>query len=149
VPCRDAGRLVFSVGDALADSLVRAGGVVVLLILGQTASRCAAPRIGTRSRSSRRRVPTRRSQVAFIRGAWTAVRKIVVPADWKTASNEAVTLEPRSRIRNLKGTVALVDRGERETGEVTSSGSVQSSLASGSRPVGLENTIVAVTCYFS
>ena len=35
VPCRDAGRMVFSVGDALADSLVRAGGVVVLLILGQ------------------------------------------------------------------------------------------------------------------
>ncbi len=29
------GRMVFSVGDALADSLVRAGGVVVLLILGQ------------------------------------------------------------------------------------------------------------------
>jgi hypothetical protein len=35
VPCRDAGRLVFSVGDALADSLVRTGGVVVLLIPGQ------------------------------------------------------------------------------------------------------------------
>jgi hypothetical protein len=33
VPCREAGRLVFSVGDALADGLVRAGGVVVLLIL--------------------------------------------------------------------------------------------------------------------
>ena len=35
VPCGDAGRLVFSVGDALADPLMRAGGVVVLLIPGQ------------------------------------------------------------------------------------------------------------------
>ena len=33
--------------------------------------------------------------------AWTAVRKILVPAAWKTASNEAVKLDPRSRIRNL------------------------------------------------
>jgi hypothetical protein len=43
-------------------------------------------------------VPTRRSQIAFIRGAWTAVRKILVPAAWKTASNEAVKFDPRSRI---------------------------------------------------
>src|ERR1039457_6379681 len=35
VPCRDARRMVLSVGDVLADSLVRAGGVVVLLVLGQ------------------------------------------------------------------------------------------------------------------
>ena len=35
MPCRDAGRPLFSVGDALAISLVRPGGVVVLLILGQ------------------------------------------------------------------------------------------------------------------
>ena len=30
-----------------------------------------------RSSISRRRVPTRRSQVAFMRGAWTAVRRIL------------------------------------------------------------------------
>ena len=30
-----------------------------------------------------------------------AVRKIVVPAAWKTASKDAEKLEPRSRIRNL------------------------------------------------
>ena len=53
-----------------------------------------------RSSSSRRRVPTRRSQIAFIRGAWTAVRRILVPVAWKTASNEAVKFDPRSRIRN-------------------------------------------------
>ena len=54
-----------------------------------------------RSRSSRRRVPTGRSQIAFIRGAWTAVRRILVPVAWKTASKEAVKFDPRSRIRNL------------------------------------------------
>ena len=43
----------------------------------------------------------RRSQIAFIRGAWTAVRKIVVPVAWKTASKERVKFDPRSRIRNL------------------------------------------------
>jgi hypothetical protein len=36
----------------------------------------------------------RRSQVAFIRGAWTAVRRILVPVAWKTASEEAVKFEP-------------------------------------------------------
>jgi len=36
-----------------------------------------------------------------MRGAWTAVRKILVPATWKTASNEAVKFDPRSRIRKL------------------------------------------------
>jgi hypothetical protein len=39
----------------------------------RTARRCALPRISTRSRSSRRSVPTRRSQVAFIRGALDGV----------------------------------------------------------------------------
>ncbi len=55
-----------------------------------------------RSRTSRRRVPTRRSQIAFIRGACTAVRKIVVPVAWKTASKERVKFDPRSRIKNRK-----------------------------------------------
>jgi hypothetical protein len=36
-----------------------------------------------------------------MRGAWTAVRTILVPAAWKTASNEAVKFDPQSRIRNL------------------------------------------------
>ena len=46
-----------------------------------------------RSRSSRRRVPTRLSQIAFMRGAWTPVRKILVPLAWNTASNEAMKFE--------------------------------------------------------
>jgi predicted component of type VI protein secretion system len=53
------------------------------------------------SRSPRRRVPTSGSQIAFIRRAWTDVRRILVPVAWKTASNEAVKFEPRSRSRNL------------------------------------------------
>src|ERR1039457_4787709 len=47
-----------------------------------------------RSRSSRRRVPRRRSQVAFIRGAWTAVCRILVPFAWKTASKDRVKFDP-------------------------------------------------------
>ena len=67
-----------------------------------------------RSRSSRRRVPTRRSQIAFIRGAWTAVRRILMPAAWKTASNEAVKFDPRSRIRNLTSVEPLAEAIEGE-----------------------------------
>jgi hypothetical protein len=46
-------------------------------------------------------VPASRPQIAFMRGAGTAVRGILVPVAWKTASNEAVRFGPRSRIRNL------------------------------------------------
>jgi hypothetical protein len=80
---------------------VRSAPVVMVLVLGQDSLQVLLAQDQNRSRSSRRRVPIRRSQVAFIRGAWTAVRTIVVPAAWKTASNEAVKLGPRSRIRNL------------------------------------------------
>jgi hypothetical protein len=93
--------VVFAVGDALGDALVRPGRVAVHLVFSQNGAQMALPEVSTRSRSSRRRVPTRRSQIAFIRGAWTAVRKILVPAAWKTAPNEAVKSGPRSRIRNL------------------------------------------------
>jgi hypothetical protein len=34
-----------------------------------------------------------------MRGAWTAVRTILVPVAWKTASKEGVKFDPRSRIR--------------------------------------------------
>jgi hypothetical protein len=36
-----------------------------------------------------------------MRGTWTAVRRILVPLAWKTASNEAVKFDSRSRMRNL------------------------------------------------
>src|ERR1035441_8568557 len=38
VPCDDAGRMVRAVGEALADALMRPGGVVVLLVFGQDGS---------------------------------------------------------------------------------------------------------------
>ena len=58
-----------AVGDALGDALVRPGRVVMRLDAARTVRRCDSPRISTRSRSSRRRVPKRRSQIAFMRGA--------------------------------------------------------------------------------
>ncbi len=69
--------VVFAVGDALGDALVRPGRVVVRLVLGQDGAQVRLTENSVRSRSSRRRVPTRRSQVAFMRGAWTAVRRIL------------------------------------------------------------------------
>jgi hypothetical protein len=44
-----------------------------------------------------------------MRGTWTAVRRILVPLAWKTASNEAVKFDPRSRMRNLLRKKYLVD----------------------------------------
>src|ERR1035437_3796936 len=41
VPCDDAGRMDRAVGDALADALMRPGGVVVLLVFGQAGSQVA------------------------------------------------------------------------------------------------------------
>jgi hypothetical protein len=38
VPRDDAGRMARAVGDALADALVRPGGVVVLLVFGENGS---------------------------------------------------------------------------------------------------------------
>ncbi|MDQ2876607.1 MAG: hypothetical protein M3Y33_18115, partial [Actinomycetota bacterium] len=39
----------------------------------------------------------RRSQIAFIRGAWMAVRKVVVPVARMTASKDRVKFDPRWR----------------------------------------------------
>ena len=36
-----------------------------------------------------------------MRGAWTAVRRILAPVAWKTASKERVKFDPWSRMRNL------------------------------------------------
>ena len=55
-----------------------------------------------RSKSSRRMLPTNRSAMAFARGARTGVLMIWIPASAKTASNMAVNLASRSRMRNRK-----------------------------------------------
>ena len=97
---RCAGRVTICV--MLGDALVRPGRVVVRLIFREDGERrCASPWISVRSRTSRRSVPMRRSQIAFILAAWVAPTRILVPAAWNTESSEAVKFEPRSRIRNL------------------------------------------------
>jgi hypothetical protein len=83
----EVANVVFTVGDALGDALVRPGCVVVHLVLGQDCAQMALPEDQHAIQELRRRVPTRRSQIAFICGAWTAVRRILVPVAWKTASN--------------------------------------------------------------
>src|SRR5215213_5048818 len=58
--------------------------------------------IRRRSRSSRRIVPTKRSAIAFARGARAGVLMIRASMAVKTASNAAVNLASRSRMRNRK-----------------------------------------------
>jgi hypothetical protein len=60
------------VRDALVDALVGPGGVVMLLVFGQDGAQVRQFRIRVRSGSSRRKVPIRRSQIAFIGGACMA-----------------------------------------------------------------------------
>jgi hypothetical protein len=104
--CADVGRggagsVRFVAGDALGDALVRSGGVVVHLVFGQDGTQVCLAEIRTRPGSSRCKVAMRRPQVAFMRGAWTAVRRIVAPVAWKTASKERVKFDPRPPIKNL------------------------------------------------
>jgi hypothetical protein len=95
---------VFAIGDALGDALVRPGKVIVRLVFGQDGAQMPlAKDQRTGSSSSRRKVPARRSQIAFLRGACTAVRTILVPVARKTASNEMVKFEPRSRSQRDAG----------------------------------------------
>jgi hypothetical protein len=96
---RKEGSVRFVVGDALGDAPVRPGRIAMRLGLGQDGVQIRSPRISIRSRSSRRRVPARRSQIAFARGDRTGVLITRVPLPAKTSSNAAVNLLSRSRIR--------------------------------------------------
>jgi hypothetical protein len=51
---------------------------------------------------SRRALAIHRSQIAFVRGAWTGVVMIRMPTAVKTASNASVYLASRSLIRNFR-----------------------------------------------
>ena len=70
------GRMARAVGDALADAPVRPGGVVVLLVFGQNGSQV---RLAEGHQAAINKFApqgaARRSQIAFIRGACTAVRR--------------------------------------------------------------------------
>jgi hypothetical protein len=72
-------------GRALMHGSVRAVGVVVLRVLRSTTSRWRLPVIRMWSRHSRRRVPMKRSAIAFARGARTGVRMMRMSAPVNTA----------------------------------------------------------------
>ena len=99
--CSDAGPASVS-GDALVDALVRPGGGVMILVVGQVGAQVRLVQDQGRAGELTAQSAIRRSQIAFIRGACKAVRTMVVPAAWKTASKDAVKFEPRSRIRKRK-----------------------------------------------
>ncbi len=75
----------------------------------RTFARWAWSSTSSRSNTSRRRVPTSLSQTAFARGACGGQRMIRTPSAANTASNAAVNLVSRSRIRNRRST-ALAPR---------------------------------------
>jgi len=79
-------------------------------VCGCCSGRCAragpaagavSPVISIRSGHSRRALAIQRSAIAFARGAWTGVLMMRVPAAVRTASDAAVNLVPRSRIKDL------------------------------------------------
>ena len=65
----------FVVGDALGDALVRPGRVVVRLVLGQDGAQMPLAEDQYPVEEFSAQGPARRSQIAFIRGAWTAGRR--------------------------------------------------------------------------
>ena len=77
--------------------------VVVALVLAQHAAACRWLLIRIWSRSSRRKLPTKRSAIAFARGCPHGVLMIRMSVAVKTASKAAVNLVSRSRMRNRNG----------------------------------------------
>jgi len=100
VDCRSAGSVAVTAGKSLGNALMRPGRIVVDLILDQHGAQVRLAEDQNAVEELAAQVPMRRSQVAFIRGARTAVRKILVPTAWKKASKDWVKFDPRSRIRN-------------------------------------------------
>jgi hypothetical protein len=94
-------------GRVLVQGSVRSVRVEVLHILAQDVVEVAWSGDQRWSRHSRRRVPMKRSAIAFARGARTGVRMMRRSAPVNTASKAAVNLLSRSRIKNrLLGAVA-------------------------------------------
>jgi len=65
----------------------------------KTTRACRSPTMSIRSVDPARAVRTNLSAIAFIRGACGAVATTSIPQPVNTASNAAVNLESRSRIR--------------------------------------------------
>jgi hypothetical protein len=104
--------LVLHLGRAGRRALIeRAVGPVVVVVrdvFAEHGLQVMAPRMSTRSRHSRRRVPNHRSMKAFARGARTGVRMIRRPSDRNTSSKETVNLVSRSWIRKRTGSARSV-----------------------------------------
>ena len=85
IDCRDAGNFALRAGNPLGDALMGPGSVVVNLVLDQDDAqmRLADDQHAVEELSAQG--TDRRSQIAFMRGGRTAVRRILVPAAWKTA----------------------------------------------------------------
>jgi hypothetical protein len=62
---------------------------------------CRWPVISVRSKHSRRALATHRPAIAFARGAWTGVFTVGMPAAVKAASDAAVNVASRSRIKDV------------------------------------------------
>lgn len=83
----------------VCDALVGPVGVVVLFELAQAWSRWRWFQIRVRSRSSRRQVCTHRSMIEFMRGMRIPLSTTLMPASFRTLSNNSGNLPSRSRIR--------------------------------------------------
>jgi hypothetical protein len=92
----------WSEGSGLAEGPVWPVAVVVVLVLVEHGG--GVPSIDDQdgSRSSRRMLPTKRSAIALARGARAGVLIMRKSMAVKTASNAAVNLASRSRMRNRK-----------------------------------------------
>jgi hypothetical protein len=66
-------------GNVLCDALVRPGRVVVRLILGEDGAQVRVAEDQRRVEDFAAQVAARRSQIAFIRSAWPALIRILVP----------------------------------------------------------------------
>ena len=148
VSCGDAGSVAFAVGDALRDALVRPSRVVAGLVLGQGGAQMRRAGISMRSRSSRRRVPTRRSQVAFMRGALDGCAQDPGAGGLEYRVEGAGEVRSRSRMRNLMSSNRWSRARARLRLAARSRAGGMCGDAAEVHTVGLEYTIGLVTCVF-
>ena len=93
---------------ALSNPLVRSALVEVQLVLAERERRCPSSSTSTWSSNSRRTLPTKRSETAFIFGARTAVRITFAPTPWAARSNAGPNLSSRSRSNTAGASPSIV-----------------------------------------
>ena len=80
-------------------AVVAAAGVAAADAVARIACRCCSPAMSVWPAHPARAGRTDRSAIAFIIGAWGAAGSAVIPVEAKTASNAAVNVASRSRVR--------------------------------------------------